>query len=212
MLTLLSSSIRLRRRRKVFLLLAITVKKLRRPLGRVCKCNMQCADGQQLWFCDPQFFFFLLFSQKLRGWVTRNIEKKSTWPKEARKVWDEEYDVHDTGNEFQSAMHNGKKAGSLLLVLHTASRFVFFRSVCVARSETRGARLDCRLREGGVTAGLTASRKAAVCIVGMSTPMLAIWFPLEHTWIVAAPKVEKLHISRGFYTRLYGISEKQAMA
>ena len=31
----------------------------------------------RLWFCDPQFFFFfLVFSQKLRGQVTRNIEKK----------------------------------------------------------------------------------------------------------------------------------------
>ena len=67
--------------------------------------------------------------------------------KEARKVWGEEQDVHDTGREFQSAMHEGKKDRSLLLVLHTAWRKVFFRSVCVARSEARGGSLDCR--EGG---------------------------------------------------------------
>ena len=46
-----------------------------------------------------------------------------------------------------SAMHEGKKDRSLLLVLHTAWRKVFFRSVCVARSEARGGSLDCR--EGG---------------------------------------------------------------
>ena len=68
--------------------------------------------------------------------------------KEARKMWGEEQDVHDTGSAFHSAMHIGKKDRSFLLVLHTAWRKVFFRSVCAARSEARGGSLD--RREGGI--------------------------------------------------------------
>ena len=44
-------------------------------------------------------------------------------------------------------MHEGKNDRSLLLVLHSARRNVFFQSVCVARFETRGCSLYCR--EGG---------------------------------------------------------------
>ena len=33
---------------------------------------------------------------------------------------DEEQEVHVKGNVFQSAMHDGKKDRSLMLVLHTA--------------------------------------------------------------------------------------------
>ena len=76
----------MRRRRKFFFLLAITVKKLRRPLNRVCKCNVQVLRAWHrrsttlILRSSVFFFFFLVFSQKLRGRVTRNIEKKSTWP------------------------------------------------------------------------------------------------------------------------------------
>ena len=55
--------------------------------------------------------------------------------------------MHDTGSEFQSAMHECKKDRSLLLVFYTTWRKVFFRSVCLVRSETRGGSLYCR--EGG---------------------------------------------------------------
>ena len=51
--------------------------------------------------------------------------------KEARKVWGEEQDVHDTGSEFQSAMHEGKKDRNLLLVLHTDSLAEGILSECL---------------------------------------------------------------------------------
>ena len=108
--------------------------------------------------------------------------------KEARKVWGEEQDVHDTGSVFQSAMHEGKKDRSLLSVLHTAWWKVFFRSVCVARSKTRGGSLDCR--EGGPSS-LTTFRKTVACIDVVSTPMLAIRFPLERTRLASC---DDLHV------------------
>ena len=73
----LSSSIRLRRRGKFLsLLLAKTAKKLQRPLNResasaTCKCHGGDAKSTTIfvWFWH-RFFFFLTFSQKLRGRVT----------------------------------------------------------------------------------------------------------------------------------------------
>ena len=54
------------------------------------------------------------------------MSEEKCFSKEARKVRDEEQDVHETGKVFQSAMHAGKKDRSLVLVLHTAWRIVFF--------------------------------------------------------------------------------------
>ena len=69
--------------------------------------------------------------------------------------------MHDTGSEFQSAMHEGKKDRSLLLVLHTAWRKVFFRSVCVARSQAGGGSLDCR--EGGPCRFNSFQKSSSLC-------------------------------------------------
>ena len=48
----------------------------REEIATFTQSSLQVHDtnDQQLWFCDPHFF--LVFSQKLRGWVATNIEKK----------------------------------------------------------------------------------------------------------------------------------------
>ena len=82
--TLSSTSIQLRRKRKFFFLLAITVKKLWRPLNRVCKCNVQVLRAWHLrstalilW--SSVFFFW--FSAKATRADDEKHRKKSTWPK-----------------------------------------------------------------------------------------------------------------------------------
>ena len=45
-----------------------------------CKCCAHDTCGQQLWFCDPQFFFFFGFQPKARRAGDEKHRQKSTWP------------------------------------------------------------------------------------------------------------------------------------
>ena len=83
-LTLSSTSIQLRKRRKFFFLIAITVKKLRRQLNRVCKCNVQVLRAWHrrstaliLWSSVFFFFFFFWFSAKSYAGRWRETGKKA---------------------------------------------------------------------------------------------------------------------------------------
>ena len=90
-LALSSTSIQLRIRRKLFFLIAIIVKKLRRPLNRVCKCNEQVLRAWHrrstaliLWSSVFFFFFFFFFfgfqPKATRAGDEKHRKKKSTWP------------------------------------------------------------------------------------------------------------------------------------
>ena len=77
-----------RERGRLASMLAITVKKLRRPLNRVCKCNAQVLRAWHrrstaliLW-CSVFFFFFFFFwfSAKATRAGDEKHRKKSTWP------------------------------------------------------------------------------------------------------------------------------------